>query len=285
MSGGTFNVSRDLWSDAAFQDEPFSEREAWLWMISEAAWKDREKRIGKVVVTLHRGQLAHSTRYLSDTWRWSHAKVRRFLNRVAERDMIVRETGTGVSVISIVKYDTYQFSAKPSGTEAAQKRHSSDTNEKKGIREEGKEEESALSEHMTSQAAEDIPNREKAQKRAEVEAAVTRYNAAAKKAGWPEAKRITPNRSKQIRARMAECGGLDGWEAALVRAFKSDFCRGRSRNPWTGFGLDWLIKAANFTKLMEGNYDNRDREIGGQSPNGQSGYYDAASEIAIAARS
>jgi uncharacterized protein YdaU (DUF1376 family) len=91
----------------------------------------------------------------------------------------------------------------------------------------------------------------------EVSQAVSRYNEAATKAGWPQVHKLTPNRSKQLRLRLKDCGGLNGWEDALRRAFASDFCRGRTSKPWTGFGFDWLVKAGNFTKLMEGNYDNR----------------------------
>ena len=91
----------------------------------------------------------------------------------------------------------------------------------------------------------------------EISDAVSRYNLAAERAGWPQVQKLTPSRSKQLRARLKDSGGMAGWEDALRRAFASDFCRGRTPNPWTGFGFDWLTKAANFTKLMEGNYDNR----------------------------
>ena len=91
----------------------------------------------------------------------------------------------------------------------------------------------------------------------DISQAVSRYNQAAERAGWPQVQKLTPNRSKQLRARLKDCGGLEGWEDALRRAYASDFCRGRTPKPWTGFGFDWLTKAANFTKLMEGNYDNR----------------------------
>lgn len=96
--------------------------------------------------------------------------------------------------------------------------------------------------------------------------AVSRYNQAAERAGWPQVQKLTPNRSKQLKARLKDCGGLDGWEDALRRAFASDFCRGRTSKPWTGFGFDWLTKAANFTKLMEGNYDNRVDQLHGEQP-------------------
>lgn len=132
MAAGTINVARSLWDDPAFQNEPFSEREAWIWLIAEASWKPRERRIGKVTLTVDRGQVAHSTRFLADTWRWTHSKVRRFLERLENRHMIRRETDTGVSLICVMKYDTYQNIAQPSDTAPAQQRHSSGTNENKG---------------------------------------------------------------------------------------------------------------------------------------------------------
>jgi hypothetical protein len=136
MSGGTVNVARSLWDDPAFIDAPFSEREAWIWLIAEASWKPRERRIGKVVVMLDRGQVAHSTRFLADAWQWTHSRVRRFLERLENRHMIERQSGTGVSVICIMKYDTYQNTPQASGTamkpKSAQLRHSSGTNDNKG---------------------------------------------------------------------------------------------------------------------------------------------------------
>lgn len=87
--------------------------------------------------------------------------------------------------------------------------------------------------------------------------AVSIYNDAATQSGWPQVQKITPTRSKQIRARLAECGGVEGWRIAVEKAQASDFLCARTPKPWTGFGFDWLIKSQNFTKLMEGNYDNR----------------------------
>lgn len=90
--------------------------------------------------------------------------------------------------------------------------------------------------------------------------AVSAFNEAASRSGWSQVQKLTPQRSKQIRARLAECGGIDGWQVALRKAQDSDFLCGRTSKPWTGFGIDWFTKQANFTKLMEGNYDNRDRK-------------------------
>lgn len=95
--------------------------------------------------------------------------------------------------------------------------------------------------------------------------AVARYNDAAAKAPWPSVHKLNPKRSKLLRARLLECGGLDGWEVALRKAFDSDFCWGRTSRPFLGFCFDWMIKSDNFTKIMEGNYDNRDFNAGRRS--------------------
>lgn len=267
---GTVNVSRTLWDDEAFASEAFSEREAWVWMICEASWKPRKKRVGDFIISLERGQLAASVRFMADAFGWHRNKAHRFIQRLAKLDMITVETGTGVNVITICKYDKYQNEPKAGGTGAGQERDRSGTNENKGeIREEGKKEDTDVSLSLPVPAN-------------DVSEAVARYNDAAEKAGWPQVQKLNPNRSKQLRARLAECGGLEGWEVALRKAFDSDFLRGRTPKPWLGFGFDWLVKTANFTKLMEGNYDNRDSNPGSNGSSGSGGM--AAAFGAVAAR-
>ena len=266
MSGGVI-IARNLWDDPAFQNEPFSEREAWVWLICEAQWKPRERRVGKVIVQLDRGQLAHSTRFLAEAWKWSHAKVRRYLDRLEKLKLIRRESGTGVSVVTLCKYNEYQLTPQPSGTEAAQKRHRSGTNHNKDeIREEGKERDTNVSL--------DLSPPEPASPIAE---AVKVYNDAAEQAGWPRVQKMTPTRSKAIKARLSECGGVEGWRIAMDKGKASDFLTGRATGT-TPATFDWLSKQSNFAKLMEGNYDNRPNTTRRNSPS-----YTTAREIAFAA--
>lgn len=250
---GTVNISRDIWNDAAFKLQPFTEREAFMWMIMEASWKPREKRVGSAVVSLERGQLAASVRFMAEAWSWKKSTVSRFLKRLENRDMIGTVSGTGLSVITICKYDEYQSAPRNGGTaekpKAGQQRDSSGTNENKGERkvEEGQEEPNGS---LSADAAAPVHSSPASE-------AVAAYNASAERAGWPKVQRMTPARARSLKARLAECGGIEGWEVALKRALDSDFLCARTPNPWTGFGFDWLVKAANFTKIMEGNYDNR----------------------------
>jgi hypothetical protein len=43
---GAFWVSRGVFDHPLFRGEPFTQREAWLWLIAEAAWKPGRQRIG-----------------------------------------------------------------------------------------------------------------------------------------------------------------------------------------------------------------------------------------------
>lgn len=135
MTSGTFAVSRRIWTHPEFAPCEFSEREAFLWLVSEASWKDRTIRAGRVVVDLQRGQLCASIRFMAEAWQWSKSRVDRFLKRLENRDMLRTESGTGQLVITLCNYDEYQGQRDTSGTQAGQsaghERDTSGTNYKK----------------------------------------------------------------------------------------------------------------------------------------------------------
>lgn len=252
MTGGVFSVSRKVWDHPAFRKEPFTEREAWLWMVGEARWKRGVTRVGDLVVPLERGQLANSTRFAAKIWRWNESKVRRFYARLQKLEMIGLKTDAGVTVVSICNYDDYQLSDAPGDAGPTQDRRRTDAKENKDEirKEEGCNEKLASSDADAPSPANDISS------------AISAYNTAAERVGWPQVQKLTPNRSKQIRARLLEVGGIDEFRRAVERAAASDFLTGRTSRPWTAFGFDWLIKSQNFTKLIEGNYDNRSAKNG-----------------------
>jgi hypothetical protein len=116
---GVFAVDRGLFDHDCFADEPFTEREAWVWLISEASWRARVRRVGRVVVDLKRGQLAASLRFLADKWQWNKDAVDRYLARLRGRDMIATDSATGINIITICNYDVYQRTSLPDATAAA----------------------------------------------------------------------------------------------------------------------------------------------------------------------
>lgn len=120
MSGGRFMVGRSIWTHPAFKDEPFTEREAFLWMVGKASWKPRSVRVGNYVAETERGQLAASVRFMADVWKWPKSRVGRYLERLKNRDTVKTENGTGVLVITICSYDDFQIVDEESGTVAGQ---------------------------------------------------------------------------------------------------------------------------------------------------------------------
>lgn len=53
--------------------------------------------------------------------------------------------------------------------------------------------------------------------------------------------------------------GLDFFGRYFVYVSKSDFLSGRN-GKWTACDLGWLVKADNFTKVMQGNYQNKEEQ-------------------------
>lgn len=74
----------------------------------------------------------------------------------------------------------------------------------------------------------------------------------------PAVRSLTDARRRRIAAlwRLAR-SDLTAIERAFVRVQDSDFLTGRTKTPWTGCGFDWVLTPMNWTKLSEGNYDNK----------------------------
>lgn len=152
MSAGTFNVARSVWDHPAFRASEFSEREAFIWLISEAAWKPRRHRAGGHVVDLERGQLCHSVRFMAAAWKWTPARVFRFLSKMREEGMIEKRNSseTAPTVITLCNYDRYQGERNSGAAKPKQQRNSSETNYKKVIREEEKDISNEISARATA---------------------------------------------------------------------------------------------------------------------------------------
>lgn len=91
---------------------------------------------------------------------------------------------------------------------------------------------------------------------AEIDNCVFHFNAVAERVGWPQVQKVTPSRKAALSQRILDCGGEDAWREAIDRAAMSPLLTGQTGRGWRA-DFDWLCKAANFTKLMEGNYDPR----------------------------
>ncbi|MCK1577862.1 hypothetical protein [Bradyrhizobium sp. 174] len=132
MAGrGYIKLYRSLFRHEFFRPAAFSEREAFTWMIAEAAWKPRQRRFGQFFVDLERGDLAASLRFLAETWDWSVGAVRGYLGRCEKEGMISTRSDKGVTVVTICNYDIYQGDDQADDTVddnvSAQSQHSPST--------------------------------------------------------------------------------------------------------------------------------------------------------------
>ncbi len=88
----------------------------------------------------------------------------------------------------------------------------------------------------------------------QVEAAFDAWNAFAQTHGLPTVQQRTTARRAALRRRLADGGGLDGWQAALDKAASIPWMLGENPRGWR-LNLTTLVREEFFAKLMEGAYD------------------------------
>ena len=113
----------------------------------------------------------------------------------------------------------------------------------------------------------DIPEREERRGEREVEKKVltssvddTRlmvdsWNRMASDYGLTKVQKLTKARKAKAVARLKDCGGLEGWDAALEKVAKTPGLLGQAGGNWKA-SFDFLLQESSFVKLMEGSYDN-----------------------------
>ncbi len=115
---GYIRFYRSIFTHPVFKPEPFTEREAWTWLITKAAWKPIQQRLGEHLIDLDRGETVGAVRYLADEWQWSKGKVERYLERLKKQGMLDTKTGTGITIIEVCNYSIFQGGDDDTGTEA-----------------------------------------------------------------------------------------------------------------------------------------------------------------------
>lgn len=84
--------------------------------------------------------------------------------------------------------------------------------------------------------------------------AVRAWNDMAARIGLAQVQRVTEPRRRALKARLAECDGIEGWHAALAKIEASPFLTGNNDRGWRA-DFDFVTRESSFTKIMEGKYD------------------------------
>jgi hypothetical protein len=118
---GHINVARSIFDHPMFDDgRPYSPREAWLWLISNAAWRPMQVMVrngrSQQLLSLERGQLSYSRSFMQKAWCWTSDKtVRTFLARLKKEGMVDLQTGQLQTIITICNYGVFQHGGTLTG--------------------------------------------------------------------------------------------------------------------------------------------------------------------------
>lgn len=130
MTYGWISIHRKIQqSDIWLDKEPFDKRSAWIDLIMMANHEDRQVLFDGKFIEVKRGEKITSLRKLSEKWKWSRNKVKRFLKMLESGSMIELKIDHLKTTYKIVNYNIYQNEdLSKRTTERPQKDHERTTN-------------------------------------------------------------------------------------------------------------------------------------------------------------
>jgi hypothetical protein len=263
---GFFLVHRG-WMES-FKPEPFTEREAFLWSVEQAAYAAHEMWFKGQRIPVERGQFATSIRAMAEVFDWTPKRVRGLMERFGKYGIWAQQAAhdgaQSPTIITVCNYDKYQAVEPVDGTakgtakgsSGAQRGHSRGTQQKQGNKgNEGLEEESPSDSSIGKPTASASPSSLVVVD--DVGPAFAAYQQLrGKHVSNARPLDLTPARRKALNLRLREVGGLPAWQDVLAKIRGSPFLRGET-DRFAFVTIDWLLKPANLLKVREGNYDER----------------------------
>lgn len=103
-------VAADVFDHPLFLGEEYSRRDAWLWLVAHAAWKDHRVRLGNAMADVKRGQVVAARAHLAKVWNWGEKRVRNFLDTLESEKMIKKGQSEGrlPVIVTICNYERFQ---------------------------------------------------------------------------------------------------------------------------------------------------------------------------------
>ena len=109
MTYGWISIHRKIQqSDIWLDKEPFDKRSAWIDLIMMANHEDRQVLFDGKFIEVKRGEKITSLRMLSEKWKWSRNKVKRFLKLLESGSMIELKIDHQKTTYNIANYNVYQ---------------------------------------------------------------------------------------------------------------------------------------------------------------------------------
>ena len=105
---GWIKIHRQIQNCLIWDDKPFNMASAWIDLLLLANHEDKETIFDKKPILVKRGQRITSVRELSARWGWGKDKTLRFLRLLESEKMIVKESDSRKTLLTIVNYGIYQ---------------------------------------------------------------------------------------------------------------------------------------------------------------------------------
>lgn len=116
MNQGWIKLHRQIADNPLWKCESFSRGQAWVDLILLANHKNSFFYKRGIKIDVKRGQLGISEKGLSDRWKWSRNKVKKFLKDLEKEHQIKIEKSNVTQVVTVLNYDEFQQEKTPSGT-------------------------------------------------------------------------------------------------------------------------------------------------------------------------
>ena len=108
----------------------YSNFEAWIWLLLKANHKDNKFMLGSELIKVKKGSMITSQKKLCRQFRWGSTKLRNFLKVLQKDKMLLLETNTQSTQITICNYESYQDSQISNKTQTKPKQHTHNTRTK-----------------------------------------------------------------------------------------------------------------------------------------------------------
>lgn len=123
---GWIKLHRKITECGIWRDKPYDRAHAWVDILLMANHEGKRFLHGNEMVYIERGSKLTSIRKLGERWGWSNNKVTAFLKLLQSENMLVQNSDTKKTVLTVVNYDLYQSTQE---TEETPTEHERDTKE------------------------------------------------------------------------------------------------------------------------------------------------------------
>jgi len=105
---GWILLHRKLSNNKLWTCEPFTRGQAWVDLLLLASHTESFFYVRGNKVNVKKGQIAWSEVNISQRWKWSRTKLKKFLNDLEKEQQIIQHKSKIISIITIINYDLYQ---------------------------------------------------------------------------------------------------------------------------------------------------------------------------------